>query len=101
MTRLLWPLSVRVVCLPVAFLATGVSLPFLHSPPGLPQPVPVPAGDQELAWFHTTTSGTTWERFVTGVARAQLQRDLIVAGRPLPDGVPIGASRRGTVSRGQ
>jgi hypothetical protein len=28
-------------------------------------------------------------------------RDVIVAGRPLPEGVPIGASRRGTVSRGQ
>jgi hypothetical protein len=72
MTRLLWPLTVLLVCLPVAILATGIPLPFLHSPPGLPQPMPVPAGDQELAWFHTTTSGTTWERFVTGVARAQL-----------------------------
>jgi len=72
MTRLLWPLSVLLVCLPVAILATGVSLPFLHRQPGMPQPVPVPSGDQELAWFHTTTSGTTWERFVTGVARAQL-----------------------------
>lgn len=72
MTRLLWPLSVLLVCLPVAILATGVPLPFLHSPAGLPRPVPVPSGDQELAWFHTTTSGTTWERFVAGVARAQL-----------------------------
>jgi hypothetical protein len=72
MTRLLWPLSVLLVCLPVAILATGVPLPFLHRPPGLPRPVPVPSGDQELAWFHTTTSGTNWERFVAGVARAQL-----------------------------
>jgi hypothetical protein len=29
------------------------------------------------------------------------QRDVIVAGRPLPDGVHIASSRRGTVSRGQ
>jgi hypothetical protein len=29
------------------------------------------------------------------------ERDLVVAGRPLPDGVPIASSRRGTVSRGQ
>jgi hypothetical protein len=29
------------------------------------------------------------------------QRDVIVAGRPLPNGVPIASSRRGTVSRGQ
>jgi hypothetical protein len=28
-------------------------------------------------------------------------RDIVVAGRPLPDGVPIASSRRGTVSRGQ
>ncbi len=28
-------------------------------------------------------------------------RDVVVAGRPLPDGVPITSSRRGTVSRGQ
>jgi hypothetical protein len=28
-------------------------------------------------------------------------RDVVVAGRPLPDGVPIASSRRGTSSRGQ
>jgi hypothetical protein len=30
-----------------------------------------------------------------------LGRDLLVAGRPLPDGYPIASSRRGTASRGQ
>jgi hypothetical protein len=30
-----------------------------------------------------------------------VERNIIVAGRPLPEGVPIGCSRRGTVSRGQ
>lgn len=29
------------------------------------------------------------------------ERDLVVAGRPLPEGAPIASSRRGTVSRGQ
>ncbi|HJT79154.1 MAG TPA: hypothetical protein VJ739_18300, partial [Gemmataceae bacterium] len=29
------------------------------------------------------------------------QRDVIVAGRPLPDGAPIASSRHGTRSRGQ
>lgn len=29
------------------------------------------------------------------------QRDVVVAGRPLPDAVPIASSRRGTISRGQ
>src|SRR5207302_7328488 len=28
-------------------------------------------------------------------------RDVVVAGRPLPEGVPIASSRRGSVSRGQ
>src|SRR5262249_22916712 len=28
-------------------------------------------------------------------------KDFVVAGRPLPDGVPIASSRRGTMSRGQ
>ena len=30
-----------------------------------------------------------------------LRRDLLVAGRPLPDGVPIASSRDGSASRGQ
>lgn len=29
------------------------------------------------------------------------ERDVVVAGRPLPDGLPIASSRRGSVSRGQ
>jgi hypothetical protein len=29
------------------------------------------------------------------------ERDVVVAGRPLPDGIPIASSRRGSVSRGQ
>jgi hypothetical protein len=29
------------------------------------------------------------------------ERDVVVAGRPLPPGIPIASSRRGTVSRGQ
>ncbi len=71
MSRIFWPLSVFLICLPVAILATGVPLPFLFGSHGRPNPLPVPTGDQEIAWFHTTTSGTTWERFVTGVARSK------------------------------
>ncbi len=29
------------------------------------------------------------------------ERDFVVAGRPLPEGMPIGSSRHGTASRGQ
>ncbi|WP_020471175.1 hypothetical protein [Zavarzinella formosa] len=34
---------------------------------------PVPAGDVELAWIHTTTNAQTWERFVAGVHEAARQ----------------------------
>jgi hypothetical protein len=29
----------------------------------------IPPGDQEIAWIHAATSGSTWERFVAGVTR--------------------------------
>ena len=32
--------------------------------------LPVPAGDREIAWFHTSTSFASWEHFVAGVHRA-------------------------------
>lgn len=72
MTRFRWPILVLFICLPVALLATGVPLPFLDRSSSLPRPLPVPAGDQEMAYFHTTTNATTWERFVSGVVRAQM-----------------------------
>src|SRR4051794_11334476 len=72
MSRLRWPLIVLIVCLPVALLATGVPLPFLDRASPLPMPLPVPAGDQEMAYLHTTTNLTTWERFVSGIVRAQM-----------------------------
>lgn len=31
----------------------------------------VPAGDQEIAWLHTATSGAAWERFVTALERLE------------------------------
>jgi hypothetical protein len=34
-------------------------------------PPPVPDGDQEVAWIHAATSGTSWERFVAGVHKAR------------------------------
>ncbi len=72
MARFRWPLLVLVICLPVAVLATGVRLPFFDTAPRLPQPLPVPDGDREMAFLHTTTNWTTWERFVSGVVRARL-----------------------------
>jgi hypothetical protein len=31
--------------------------------------LPVPGGDQEVAWIHTSTNVSNWERFVTGIHR--------------------------------
>jgi hypothetical protein len=72
MRRLIWPLVVFIICLPVALLATGVPIPFFDRPAALPNPLSVPEGDQEIAWLHTTTNATTWERFVSGMVRCQL-----------------------------
>ncbi|MGL6094553.1 MAG: hypothetical protein ACRC7O_01975, partial [Fimbriiglobus sp.] len=73
MDRFRWTVLVLLVCLPVGWLAGGMPVPFLDAPPGtLPKPLPVPVGDQEMAWLHTSTSWTTWERFVSGVERAQM-----------------------------
>lgn len=38
--------------------------------------LPVPAGDREIAWFHTSTSFAAWEHFITGVH---------IAAREIPD----------------
>ncbi len=42
-------------------------------------PLPVPGGDQEIAWFHTATNQNTWERFVSGIHyAARIKPDLEV-----------------------
>lgn len=69
MNRLRWPLSIAVICLPLALVLYGVRLPGL-SPSESAAPMAVPDGDREIAWLNTTTSGATWERFVAGVRRA-------------------------------
>jgi hypothetical protein len=37
-------------------------------------PLNVPPGDQEIAWFHTATNTSTWDRFVAGVHHAARQQ---------------------------
>jgi hypothetical protein len=70
--RYWWPLLVLVVGLPVALLASGVRIPWLAPRPMPAEAEAVPDGDQEMAWIHTTTAGTTWERFVSGMKRGEL-----------------------------
>jgi hypothetical protein len=68
----LWQLLVLLICLPVAVLATGIPIPFLDRPFVTARPQQVPSGDQEMAWMHTTTNLTTWERFVSGCKRVEM-----------------------------
>jgi hypothetical protein len=72
MNRWLWPLFILVICLPVLLLATGMRLPGFSPAVVKARPLPLPLGDQELAWIHTTTNATTWERFVSGWMRAPI-----------------------------
>ena len=81
MRGLRWPLLLLAICLPVALLLSGAKLPWLSDSPAKATPVPVPSGDQEIAWIHTTTNATTWERFVTGVLRLPMAMPDVDAGR--------------------
>ena len=69
MKRLWWPLLILAICLPVALLALDVPLPGVSGGGARPKPLPVPDGDHELAYLHTTTNANTWERLVTGLMR--------------------------------
>src|SRR5438874_1989635 len=61
---LLLPLLLFAAGLTAAGLGRAVGLWGPAGPPG------VPRGDQEIAWIHAATSGSSWERFVAGVHRA-------------------------------
>ena len=67
MRRLLTPLIVVLLGVSVG-LATRE---MLRTRPATPSPVP--AGDYEIAWIHTTTNPQTWERLVAGAF--QIKRD--------------------------
>lgn len=71
MTRYSYPILVLLICLPVVFLTLGVPVPGLDVAVRGPRVLDVPDGDRELAWLHTTTNTSNWERFVYGVVRAQ------------------------------
>lgn len=79
--RYWWPLLMLAVGLPVALYAVGVRLPWRGPDAAPARAEPVPDGDQEMAWIHTTTAGTTWERFVSGLKRTELA----VAGLQVDD----------------
>ncbi|MGL6072784.1 MAG: hypothetical protein ACRC8S_01355 [Fimbriiglobus sp.] len=72
MARFRWSVVMLVICLPVAWLALGLQIPG-WSEGERAKPSRVGAGEIELAWMHTSTNGTTWERFVTGLVRLQAE----------------------------
>lgn len=67
MRRLLTPLIIVLLGVSVGLGARE----FLRTRPASPSPVP--AGDYEIAWIHTTTNPQTWERLVA--AAFQMKRD--------------------------
>lgn len=62
--RLILPLVLAVVMLGGFLVLRGLGI---LAPAAVNKARPVPPGDQEIAWLHTATSGTTWERFVAGI----------------------------------
>jgi hypothetical protein len=62
----------------VALLAIVVvgaaAVVFQAAPPAnRPTPLPVAAGDREIAWLYPATAATNWERFVAAVRRAAVR----------------------------
>ena len=55
-----------------AALVVGAAALILRSSPGQSRPTPsaVAAGDREIVWLYTTTTASSWERFVAAVQRA-------------------------------
>jgi hypothetical protein len=72
------------------FALRGIGI--LATPPAV-RAQPVPHGDQEIAWIHAATSGSSWERFVAGIQSVRKERPglLIEDTHAYPDqtaGVP-------------
>lgn len=69
-----WPVIVAGCAATAAALAVAAVQFGWFREAGPARAEPVPDGDQEIAWLHTTTSGDTWELFVLGLKRAALPR---------------------------
>lgn len=57
-------------------LGSGVAIAFLlraNFDRPMTRAKPVPEGDVEIAWIHTTTNAQTWERFVAGIQQTGRQ----------------------------
>ena len=76
------------VVLVFALIATGVAAYqwnwFRATRTGT-SPLPVPDGDEEIAWLHNPTSYESWENFVWGVKRAEMASDAGPSGLEVDD----------------
>jgi hypothetical protein len=72
MSRLRWPALFVAAGVVGIGLGVGLWAAWLLPPDSLPKPLPVPAGDQEIAWLNTTSAGETWSLFVIGVKRIEM-----------------------------
>jgi hypothetical protein len=67
-----WPV---VVVSAVAVVVAAARLDWFQGSQAGPNPLPVPDGDQEIAWLHNPTSFESWENFVWGLKRAETAAD--------------------------
>jgi len=63
------PLLIIVLLLGIGFVAAFILRARVDSKPTIAV-LPVPDGDREIAWFHTSTNGASWEHFVAGIHHA-------------------------------
>jgi hypothetical protein len=69
----------------VAGGAAIVVAAWLTAPRTAGKPLPVPGGDQEIAWLHNPTAFETWENFVWAAKRAEMAGDGGPAGLEVDD----------------
>ncbi|MDB5308725.1 MAG: hypothetical protein JWO38_2927 [Gemmataceae bacterium] len=85
MRRFRRPVLVLAACLLGGGLGVVVWLVAIRQPAGLPKPLSVPSGDQEVAWINNTTGGDTWALFVIGVKRAEMPVNGVASGLSVDD----------------
>ena len=85
MRRFRWPLLILSASLIGVALGVGLWTTWMRPPSHLPKPLPVPEGDQEIAWLNNTSAGETWSLFVIGVKRTEMPVNGAASGLSVDD----------------